>query len=164
MNQCNHTEKTVLPFPFTVNGIWSWWHFSFRFWTKWNSIWFKIERKTVTMIISHSIWEEMEYEFSQCAYLIRKHTTNIFNTFRRIYDDRLHTSRLFIKTRSCREPIWENLISISFQIEWDMIVVTVFLSILNQLDFHLVQNIKENCHHDYILFNMKGNGNIIFSV
>ena len=41
-------------------------------------------------------------------------------------------------------------ISISFQIEWDMIVVTVFLSILNQMDFHLVQNRKENCHHDHI--------------
>ena len=30
-------------------------------------------------------------------------------------------------------------------IEWDMIVVTVFLSILNQMEFNLVQNWKENC-------------------
>ena len=37
---------------------------------------------------------------------------------------------------------WENSYSISFQIEWDMIVVTVFLSILNQMDFHLVQKSK----------------------
>ena len=35
--------------------------FYFRFGTKWVSIWFKIERKTVTTIISHSIWKEMEY-------------------------------------------------------------------------------------------------------
>ena len=57
---------------------------------------------------------------------------------------------------------WENCISISFHIEWDMIVVTVFLSILNQMEVHLVQNRKENCHHDHIPFNMKGNGNIVF--
>ena len=42
---------------------------------------------------------------------------------------------------------WENSYSNSFQIEWDMIVVTVFLSILNQMEFPLVQNRKENCHH-----------------
>ena len=40
-----------------------------------------------------------------------------------------------------------------------MIVVTVFLSILNKKQFHLVQNRKENCHHDHIPFNYKGNGN-----
>ena len=34
----------------------------------------------------------------------------------------------------------ENYISISFHIEWDMVVMTVFLSILNQMKFHLVQN------------------------
>ena len=54
--------------------------------------------------------------------------------------------------------------SISFQIEWDMIVVLVFLSILNQMEFHLVQNRKENCHHDHIPVNVKGVGNIVFSV
>ena len=48
--------------------------------------------------------------------------------------------------------------------EWDTIVVTVFLLILNQMEFHLVQNRKENCHHDYIPFNVKGNRNIVFSV
>ena len=45
-----------------------------------------------------------------------------------------------------------------------MIVVTVFLPILNQIEFHLVQNRKENCHHYHIPFNVKGNGNIVFSV
>ena len=54
------TEKKVLPFPFTLNGIRSWWQFSFRFWSKWKSISFKIEKKTVTTIISHSMWKEME--------------------------------------------------------------------------------------------------------
>ena len=32
------------------------------------------------------------------------------------------------------------------------------------MEFHLVSNQKENCHHDHILFNVKGNGNIVFSV
>ena len=45
-----------------------------------------------------------------------------------------------------------------------MIVVTVFLSILNQMVIHLVQNQKENCHHDHIPLNVKVNGNIVFSV
>ena len=54
-----YTEKTTFPFPFKSNWIWLWWQFSFRFWTKYNSIWFKVERKTVTTIISHSIWKEM---------------------------------------------------------------------------------------------------------
>ena len=30
--------------------------------------------------------------------------------------------------------------------------------------FHLVQNRKENCHHNHILFNIKGNRSIVFSV
>ena len=59
---------------------------------------------------------------------------------------------------------WENYIFICFHIEWDMIVVTVFLSILNQMEFNLVQNRKENCHRDHIPFNVKGIGNIVFSV
>ena len=38
---------------------------------------------------------------------------------------------------------WENCVSISFLFEWDMIVVTVFILILNQMEFHFVQNRKE---------------------
>ena len=38
------------------------------------------------------------------------------------------------------------------------------LSILNQMEFYLVQNRKENCHYDHIPFNVKGNGNIVFSM
>jgi len=30
------------------------------FWTKWYSIWFRIERTTVNTIIPHSMWKEME--------------------------------------------------------------------------------------------------------
>ena len=44
-----------------------------------------------------------------------------------------------------------------------MIVVRVFFSILKQMEFHLVQNRKENCPQDYIPFNVIGNGNIVFS-
>ena len=67
--------------------------------------------------------------------------------------------------RKCRKHLnWENYISISFHIEWDMIIVTVFFSIVNQMEFHLVQNRKENCQHDHISFNVKGNGDIVFSM
>ena len=34
----------------------------------------------------------------------------------------------------------------------------------NQMEFHLVQNRKENCHHGHIPFNVKGNGNSFLSV
>ena len=37
-----------------------------------------------------------------------------------------------------------------------MIVVTDFLSILNQMEIYLAQNQKENCHHDHISFRLKG--------
>ena len=43
-------------------------------------------------------------------------------------------------------------------------MVRVFLLILNQMDFHLVQNRKEYCHHDHIPLNLKGNGILDFSV
>ena len=59
---------------------------------------------------------------------------------------------------------WESYISISFHIEWNMIMVIVFLSILNQIEFHFVQNRKENCHHDHIPFNLKGNRIQVFLV
>ena len=64
----------------------------------------------------------------------------------------------------CTPLHWENYISISFHIEWGMIVVTVFFSILSQMEFQLVQYRKESCHHDHIPFNLKGNENIVFSV
>ena len=62
----SHTEKTIFPFPFTSNGMWSWWQFSFRFWTKWNSIWFRIVKKTVATIIFHSISKDTEIHFREC--------------------------------------------------------------------------------------------------
>ena len=43
-------------------------------------------------------------------------------------------------------------------------MVTVFFSILNQMEIHLVQNRKKNFYHDHIPFNVKGIGNIVFSV
>ena len=38
---------------------------------------------------------------------------------------------------------WENYIYISFHIQWDMIVETVFFSILNQMEINLVQIERE---------------------
>ena len=43
-----------------------------------------------------------------------------------------------------------------------MIVMTTFFSVLNQMEIHLVQNLKENCHHDHIPFNVKGEGKYSF--
>ena len=41
-------------------------------------------------------------------------------------------------------------------------VHSFFILILNRIEFHLVQNRKENCHHDHIPFNLKENGNLFF--
>ena len=43
-------------------------------------------------------------------------------------------------------------------------MLTVFLSILNQMEINFVQDRKEKCQHGHIPFNVKGNGNIVFSV
>ena len=58
----------------------------------------------------------------------------------------------------------EKYISISFRIECSRIVVTVFLSILNPMEFHLVFNQKENCLHDQILSNLKAIRNVCLRV
>ena len=34
----------------------------------------------------------------------------------------------------------------------------------SDFELNLVQNRKENCHHDHIPLNLEGNGNIVFSV
>ena len=39
-----------------------------------------------------------------------------------------------------------------------MVVVTVFLSILGEIEIHLVENLKE-FHHSHIPFNFKGDEN-----
>ena len=57
-----------------------------------------------------------------------------------IYND--YSERLVLWAFFSRCVRWENSYSISFQIKWDMIMVTVFLSILNQMEFHLVQKSK----------------------
>ena len=48
---------------FEPNGIL--FGFPFNFWTKWNSIWFKIERKTVTAMLFHSTLKELEFHISE---------------------------------------------------------------------------------------------------
>ena len=71
---------------------------------------------------------------------------------------------LYWSIPTCEALHWENCIFISFQFEWDMIVVTVFLPIFNQMELHFVQNREEYFHQDHILFNLKGNENTVFSV
>ena len=53
----------------------------------------------------------------------------------------------------------QNLILVSFQIERNAIGVTVFPLIVIQMEFYLVPNRKETCHHDHIPFNLKLNWN-----
>ena len=64
-------------------------------------------------------------------------------------------------------PVREARVSIPFpfKLNLHMIVVTVFLSISwTKWNSICAQNRNENCHHDHIPFNVKGNGNIVFSV
>ena len=62
---------------------------------------------------------------------------------------------------------WVNYISISFHIERDMIDWSwwqFFFGFRTKWISIWFQNRKENCHHDHIPFNVKENGNIVFSV
>ena len=43
------------------------------FWTKWNSIWFKIGWKTVTTIMVRSNWKEMEIHYSGADLIVQEH-------------------------------------------------------------------------------------------
>ena len=52
----------------------------------------------------------------------------------RVYNVRQH----MFSHRKFRDIHWENYTFNFFHIEWDMIVVTVFLLILNQMEFYLV--------------------------
>ena len=116
-------------------------------------------RKVLARVVSFTI--EI---YRHCQPFFNLYARNISNFKIIVYSDR---------ENGCRHSFPTALrISISFHIEWDMIVVTVFLSImvtvfhwiLNQMEFHLVQNRKEKCHHDHIPFNVKGIGSIVFSV
>ena len=138
--------KTIFPFPFKLNGIWSWWQFSFRFWTKWISIWFKIERKTVTTIVSHSIWKEIEYEFSQCTLW---KIDFCFFLYCAEYD--YVTISLFYF-----ELIWTRLI-ISKNI--NMILLTMFLMFLSQLAYGWFRNKKKIVDIIWNTFNLIRNKN-----
>ena len=71
---CPYTEKTMFPFPFKFNEIWSWWQFSFQF-SEPNGIPFGLQnrKETVTTLISHSVCKEMETVFSGYVYAWRKH-------------------------------------------------------------------------------------------
>jgi len=69
------TEKTRFPFPSALNGIWLWRQFSCRFWTKWNSIWF---RKSTGKLSPRSYPIQCErkwkYSFLIVAFLARLET------------------------------------------------------------------------------------------
>ena len=79
-----HTEKTIFPFPFTVNGIWSWWQFSFRFWNRWNSIRF---RKPIGKLSpwTYPIQFERKWKYSVLSV-----TRNIFNYSHHNFSDLTH--------------------------------------------------------------------------
>ena len=141
-------RRNWFPIPLKLNGIWWCFLFFFCLVTERNSCWFLIKIKLVSTIIFHLIWKENRNWFLEIY-------------FNNVYRKMIITSYTSIRWFRLR---WENYTSIFFHIEWDIIAVTVFLSILKQMEFHLVQNRKEYCHHGHIPFNVKGNGNIIFSV
>ena len=60
------TEKTIFPFPFKSNGLWSWWQFSFRFSTIWKSIWFKIKGRLSARSYLIQFERKWKYSFFQC--------------------------------------------------------------------------------------------------
>ena len=89
LGQKSYTEETTFPIPFTSNGTCQQRQHHPRLWTKKNSICFKIERKTVTMITSHSPWKETEINFSQC----KNNHVEMVQKHKGIIEDSLRTPR-----------------------------------------------------------------------
>ena len=65
-----YTEKTIFTFLFILNGIWSWWQFSFQFLTKWNSIWFKSKGKLSPRSYHIQYERKWKYSFLSVRYKI----------------------------------------------------------------------------------------------
>ena len=61
--------------------------------------------------------------------------------YKKIYDPE-ETSPQIAQNVATLQSYGENYIAFSFPIEWDMIVVTVFLPILSQMEFNLVQKLS----------------------
>ena len=74
---CAHTQENEFLFLSKLNGIWSWWKFSLRLLTKWNSIGFRIERKIATTVVFDSISEESEIWVSWVHRLTKLYTRKI---------------------------------------------------------------------------------------
>ena len=96
---------------------------------QWNSIWFKIERKTVTMIISHSMWKEMKILFFQCMWDSIKVPPsapqyNIVDVFNGFQDMLLHCSLW------CREALASHR-----YVEWHMLTKINFPFLSSWIDY-----------------------------
>ena len=65
--QIPFTEKTSLPFPFKLNGIWSWWQFSYRF-SEPNGIPFSSKSKGKLSPRSYPV--QFEREWKTCVQLL----------------------------------------------------------------------------------------------
>ena len=63
---------------------------------------------------------------------------------------------------SCRHPgmPYAHKTRFPFPSKLNMILVAVVPSILNQMEFNLLQNREENCPHDHISYTLEGNGNM----
>ena len=73
-----YTKKTVFLFPFTLNGIWSWWLFTFRF--KPNGIPFGSKSKVKLSLQSYPIQCERKYTF------LSAHMLSIFTHVKLMFD------------------------------------------------------------------------------
>ena len=142
------------------------WTISFVFRT--DSRWFRNKRKIVIAI--RSVWHEAEIALILCT---EKKSVNSTAAFAKM--DFHFRSNLMECDRGDSFPfdflnhIQLNLVQKCYHdhIEWNMIVVTVFLSIFltkrNQIWFKTVKTITfKNCHHNHIPLNFKVNRNSFF--
>ena len=109
-------------FPFKFEGIWS--HVQTISLVITNSMNFRlihVQMEIITTIIFILIWKKTKIPHSE---------RTKYSTKRPVLPNAEEIMH------------WENYASNFFHIEWDMIIMTVFLSILNQMEFHLV-NVKE---------------------
>ena len=116
----------------------------------------KHKRKIVSAILFPSICQETQIWFSprvEKFYLPKYFFFRIFlrNFVRNFFPPKIDALKKVLTIL----VIWHVLrgykyVSNSFRIKWNMNAVTVFLVIMNQTDYRLVYNQKENCHDDHI--------------
>ena len=102
--------------------------------------------------------------FVSCVYCVHSTGCTVYCVYSVYSLYCVHSTVCTVYCVSQNRGRWEEWIYDSLQIDRIMIVETVFLLIMNQTEFRLAYNQKENCHCDHNPFHLQGIINPFLSV